>query len=68
MMLEAYQKWLKDPNNNSSLGSEDSADNFSIFYQHHCVGKGWFEMLADLAYQVYELQVCIDGILEDLEK
>lgn len=68
MMLHSYQIWLKDPENKSCLGSEDSPDNFSIFYQYYCVGKGFMEMLADLAYEVYELQVCMEGILEDLEK
>lgn len=67
MMMQEYQAWLKS-DNKSELGDEDSPDNFSIFYQHNRVGKGFMEMLSDLAYQVYELQVIVEGLLEDLEQ
>lgn len=68
MLMPAFKKWRIDPNNKSSLGDEDSEDNFSIFFQHHCFGKNFMDMLSDLAYQVYELQVVVDGLIEDMEK
>lgn len=68
MMMEEYKAWLANPDNKSSLGDEDSPDNFSIFFQHHCVGKGFMVMLADLAYQIYELQVIVEGLIEDQDQ
>ena len=67
-MMEAFEEWRKQPDNHSPYGDEDSEENFSIFYQHLCFGKGFVAMLADLAYQVYELQVCMEGVIEDMEK
>lgn len=45
----AYEKWLNDPNNNEIKEPQ-------IFFQHHYFGKGWYEILADLAEQVIKLQ------------
>lgn len=68
MLMEEFKKWRTNPNNLSPYADEDSEDNFSIFYQHHCVGKGFMLMLCDLAYQVYELQEIVEGLIEDLER
>jgi len=67
MLWQQYEEWRNNPDNNSMLGDENSSDNFSIFYQQYSVGKGWFEMMADLAYQIAELQTIAEGLIEDLE-
>jgi hypothetical protein len=64
--MEDFHKWLLE-DNKSCLGSEVSKDNFSIFYQNHTFGQNFAEMLHNLAYQVYELQVCMEGMIEDHE-
>lgn len=67
MLFKEYHEWRKDPNNMSSLGDEDSQENFSIFYQYYRQGDGFVVMMADLAYQIVMLQAVVEGLLEDLE-
>jgi hypothetical protein len=64
MLMDALTKWKckKD-----MFGCEIDEDLFSIFYQEYSCGKSFCEMFCDLAYQIYELQVCVDGLLEDLD-
>lgn len=64
MLMEDFKKWRY--NNGSCL--EDTIDNFNIFYQQCCLGKSFVEMLADLAYQIHDLQVCVEGLIEDQER
>lgn len=49
------------------FGCEIDEDLFGIFVQEYFCGKSWCEMFAILAYQIYELQVCIEGLLEDMD-
>jgi hypothetical protein len=65
MLMDEFKTWRYRSDNHSALGSEESPDNFSIFYQEYTVGKNFMEMLNDLAYQIYELQTCMEGILEE---
>jgi hypothetical protein len=65
--MEEFKKWRYDPGNLSCLGDEDSEDNFGIFYQYYTQQQSFFEMLAKLAHQIYELQVCMEGIIQDQE-
>ena len=64
MLMEALDKWKCDKN---MFGCEIDEDLFGIFVQEYFVGKSWVEMFAALAYQTYELQVCMEGLLEDVE-
>jgi len=66
MLMDEFNNWRLDPNNKSSLGDEDSEENFFIFYRHYCRSQGIYGMLSILAHQVYELQVCIEGLIEDI--
>jgi len=66
MLMDEFNSWRLDPNNGSSLGEENSENNFSIFYQQYSVGKGFMTMLSVLAHQVYELQVVVEGLIEDI--
>lgn len=65
MLMQKFHEWRTAPNNRSHLGSEISRDNFSIFYQEYSAGKNFFEMQEDLAHQIYELQECVEGLIED---
>ena len=65
MLMESLERWVKEQNPPLSIRDLDE-DTFSIFYQEFSAGKTFVEMLCLLAYETYELQVCMDGILEDI--
>ena len=66
MLMEAVEKWRKKQAP-PMFKSDIDEGIFSIFFQEHCVGKSFMVMLTELAYEIYELQVCVDGLLEDNE-
>ena len=66
MLLENLEKWCQHQNPPIPM-EEVNEDVFSVFYQEHSVGKGFVMMLSDLAYEVFQLQVCIEGLIEDNE-
>ena len=67
MLMERFNEWRYQQDNVNVFRNEKIFDNFSIFYQEDCIGKGFMEILCDLAYQIYELQTCVEGLLEDNE-
>lgn len=46
----------------------DDEDMFTFFFNHQNANKNAAEVIVNLAYQIYQLQVCVDGLIEDLEK
>jgi hypothetical protein len=62
MLMEELNSWKIK---NNMFGCEVDEDCFSIFYQEQSCGKTFFEMLYLLAYQIYQLQECVEGLLED---
>lgn len=66
MLMDSFNKWRLDKNNGSALGAEESEDNFSIFYQQDRFTKTPYEIQCDLAYQIYQLQVCVEGLIEEM--
>ena len=66
MIFEELEKWrLKQ--SPCILLNEIDEDNFSSFYQEQNCGKTFFEMMSALAYEIYELQVCVDGLIQELD-
>jgi hypothetical protein len=64
MFLHQVQKWTSG--NRSCCRNEDvDEDMFGVFYAEQAVGKSFIELMADLAFQTYELQLCVEGLLED---
>lgn len=66
MLMEDIEKWRKKQAP-PMFKSDIDEDIFSVFFQEHSVGKGFMQMISELAYEIYELQVCVDGLLEDNE-
>ena len=64
MFTERLNEWKIK---NNTIGCEVDEDIFSIFYQESNVGKGFMQMLCDLAYAIYQHEVCIEGLIEDME-
>ncbi len=63
LLLEKFTKWKEK--NGPTLNDEE--DDFSIFFQEDAVGKSFMEHICDVSYQIYLLQVCVEGLLEDKE-
>lgn len=64
MLLHQLEKWK---NKKQMLDYQIDQDIFASFYEEVTNGSDLFEMITTLAYQIYEMQVCMEGILEDLE-
>ena len=62
MLMQKFEEWkiAKD-----LIGCEIDEDLFSVFYQEISAGKTFMEMLCLLAYQMYEVQICMEGLIEE---
>lgn len=59
-MMEKYEEWLD---------SQDyDKNNFMFFYKETCITDDWKEVMANLAYEIFQLQICVDGLIEDMEE
>lgn len=65
MLMNEYDEWRSEQ---SADLQEIDEDNFSIFFQQRSFGKTFVEMMALLAYEIYELQVCMEGVVEDMDQ
>lgn len=63
MFLEQVEKWKCKT---GIFGCEMDEDYFDVFYQENSIGKNFMSLLAELGYQIYELQICIEGLIEDI--
>lgn len=65
MLLDEFDKWKRiEPNHICLIKREQ--ENFLKFYRDYLdQAPDEYDPLADLAYQVYCLQVCMEGLLED---
>ena len=65
MLMEEFEKWRVDTENKSIFQDQNDATNFSIFFYELTSFMTFKEILEELAWQIYELQVCMEGVLED---
>lgn len=68
MLMHDFEDWgasYADLNPDCELKEDEL---FEIFYQQHHVGKGFMLMMCELAFEIYQLQVCVEGLLEDIEE
>jgi len=61
MLMEEYKKWGFE----SGSCKEDTDANFMIFYNGRCMGESPMYLFYDLAKQIHDLQVCVEGLIED---
>jgi|HubBroStandDraft_3_1064219.scaffolds.fasta_scaffold10928_6 hypothetical protein len=66
MFIEQYRNWCKEDARKRYEAGDEQYDKFSCFYQENSVGKTFMEMLCEQAWQIWQLQVCVEGLLEDL--
>ena len=67
MLMKDFHKWRMDPKNCSPHHDGCSKECFEEFYCSSTEHKSLLIVMQELAYQIYELQVCIDGLIEDQE-
>ena len=63
--LESFQAWC---NGNTTHQDLDVNDQFSLFFKRHAFGKSQFEINCDFAFQLYCIQECVEGLIEDMEE
>ncbi len=66
MLMIEYNKFIE--NGRAKNLPYDDEDMFIFFFNHQNANKNAAEVIVNLAYQIYQLQVCVDGLIEDLEK
>jgi hypothetical protein len=59
MLIEDFLKYCEN--------KPGSQEEFDVFFQEHCFGKTFFEMIAMIGWEVYQLQMCMEGLIEDQE-
>jgi hypothetical protein len=62
MFMQEFEKWRL---NHSVFEDEIDQDVFEEFFQDYFCGQSIMEVLAELAFQIYEAQICIEGLLEE---
>lgn len=60
--LERFHKWRDVNRQHNELDIEDQ---FSLFYKRQTVDKTQFEVNCDFAFQMYCIQECMEGLMED---
>ena len=64
MILEQVQKWKMEK---GLFGCEIDESYFYVFFMEIFQKKPLLKHLADFAYEIYQIQVCLEGIIEDLD-
>lgn len=67
-MLDEFNKWCfynRYPKNIETGKYIETEDLFVMFLQSHYKDLSATEMLESLAWQIYNLQVCVEGLIED---
>lgn len=64
MLMEKLNRWKCEQ---GIFGCEMDQNLFGHFVQETFACQSWLEMFATLAYEIYELQVCVEGLIEDQE-
>lgn len=68
MLIDEFEEWRLNPSNACYVDENSCEDNFSIFYQEYSAGQTFMSMLCVLASQIHALQVCVEGLIEDMEE
>jgi hypothetical protein len=64
MLMQEIEEWK---NYNSMFGCELDDEHFEMFFDD--VKPNWPEWIHSyLAKQIYELQLCVEGLIEDIEE
>ena len=64
MITERLQDWRVE---NNFLGYNVNRAMFDAFIDEEFEGKTFTDVIKALAYAIHELEVCVEGLIEDLE-
>jgi len=64
VLMNEFQEW-RDANLDKLEMCSEEEDQFEIFLIKRCNRFDPKKMLTKLAWEIYQLQICMDGILED---
>jgi hypothetical protein len=72
MLMQEFEEWREENEIQYEILSKDPSQKeynlFSIFYQNRSFGENFSEMCMNLAFDIYNLQVCVEGLIEDMEE
>jgi|SRR5882672_2396763 len=63
MLFEEFEKWKQEYASKLNLATDEEI--FGIFYQDKNDCEGFCEMLTDLAYEIVQMQIRLEGIHEE---
>ncbi len=61
--LERFHRWREVNTQHADLDLEDQ---FSLFYNRQSAGKTQFEINCDFAFQMFCIQECVEGLMEEM--
>lgn len=71
MLMDEYEEWKLEQANVLNIFRRDTErkdyENFLRFYEEHKENNAG-NPLDDLAYEIYNLQICVEGLIEDLAR
>jgi hypothetical protein len=67
MLMELFEEWL-ETDKAKKLSYRDSEVLFGSFFEEEFEDFDVREIICELAYQIYNMQICIEGMLEDMER
>lgn len=65
MLMQEFKQWRLVPKNIERVKQETLDDQFDIFYKEYFNQVGLNQIILELASQVHDLQICIEGLIED---
>jgi hypothetical protein len=66
MLMETFHKWKKIQRS-KGYPYPDDEDLFEIFFHQYSMGVTATELLSELAWEITQLQECVEGLIEDGE-
>ncbi len=60
--MHDFEKWKVD-----NAQKIDDYEQFKIYFEEHNAEQNFHDVVIELAYQVYELQCCVESLIDDIE-
>jgi len=65
MLYDEFKTWKLREGYSMFTDDEHDRELFKRFYAHEIHGESMAAIVDDLAWQIYNLQCCMEGLLED---
>lgn len=68
MLMQEFDDWRNKPGNEELMQQPITEDTFRKFFMNwRPPRESFMDGLAGLAYELYEVQICLEALLEDIE-